>query len=51
MAMKSVTELISVANDFVSMSEQRLTIFVNVMILLRNKFLHHKTLKHYCIAE
>ena len=43
--MKSVTDLIIAAEDFVSKYEQKLTIiFVKFKRILRNEFLHHKTL-------
>ena len=46
--MKSVTDLIIVAEDFVSKYEQINHKFVKlqrIVIILRNEFLHHKTLK------
>ena len=53
--MKSVTDLIIVAEDFVSKYEQKLTIifvkFQRIVIILRNEFLHHKTLKHIVLLQ
>ena len=50
--MKSGTDLIIVAEDFVSKYEQKLTIkFQSIVIILRNEFLHHKSLKRIALLQ